>query len=109
MPVMKDWRRLAFEGKLNPVQMQFFARTKPPEELYDLETDPYEVKNLAAAPEHQGTLKEMRAALEKWMTDTKDLGAIPERELIKQGLVRDVLTTEYDERIKLHPKTPPIP
>jgi uncharacterized sulfatase len=109
MPVLQDWRRLAFEGKLNRVQMQFFARTKPPEELYDLETDPYEVNNLAAAPEHQGTLKEMRAALEKWMADTKDLGEIPERELIQRGLVKDVLSTEYDERIKLHPKTPPIP
>ena len=38
---------LAFAGTLNPVQMQFFARTKPKEELYDLDTDPYEVKNLA--------------------------------------------------------------
>lgn len=109
MPIMKDWRRLAFAGKLNPVQMQFFARTKPPEELYDLETDSFEIKNLAAAPEHQGTLKEMRAALEKWMLDTKDLGVIPEKELIQKGLVRDLLSTEYDARLKLHPKAPPIP
>jgi len=109
MPIMRVWRRLAFEGKLNAVQMQFFARTKPAEELYDLDADPYEIKNLAAVPEHQGTLKEMRAALEKWMIDTKDLGGIPETELIKRGLVRDVLSTEYEARIKLHPKTSPIP
>src|SRR5262249_42102772 len=109
MPVMKDWRRLAFEGKLDKTQMLFFARTKPPEELYDLQTDPYEVNNLAGAAEHQATLKEMRSALEKWMADTKDLGELPETELIKRGLVKDVLSTEYEERIKLHPKTPPIP
>jgi N-sulfoglucosamine sulfohydrolase len=109
MPILKDWRRLAFAGKLNPVQMQFFARTKPAEELYDLDADPHEVKNLAAAPEHQDTLREMRAALEKWVIDTKDLGGVPETELIKRGLVKDVLATEYEERIKLHPKTPPIP
>ncbi|MGL6096275.1 MAG: sulfatase family protein, partial [Fimbriiglobus sp.] len=29
MPVLKVWRTQAFAGTLNPVQMQFFARTKP--------------------------------------------------------------------------------
>ena len=51
----------------------------------------------------------MPTALDKWIIDTKDLGEVPEKELIKRGLVRDVLTTEYDARVKLHPKTPPVP
>ena len=51
----------------------------------------------------------MRGALDKWIADTKDLGAIPERELIAKGLVRDVLSTEYEARVKLHPKGPPVP
>jgi uncharacterized sulfatase len=109
MPIQKDWRRLAFAGKLNPVQMQWWTKTKPKEELYDLQSDPYEVKNLAGSPEHEGVLKEMRAALEKWITDTKDLGEVPEQELIDRGLVRDLLNNEYAERLKLHPKTPPVP
>ena len=37
------------------------------EELYDLRADPYELKNLADAPEHASRLKAMRAQLEKWM------------------------------------------
>jgi hypothetical protein len=81
----------------------------PEEELYDLERDPHEVNNLAGSPEHQEVLKEMRAALDKWIVDTKDLGEVPEKELIRRGLVRDVLSAEYDERVKLHPKTPPVP
>ncbi|MCZ2340613.1 MAG: sulfatase-like hydrolase/transferase, partial [Bacteroidales bacterium] len=109
MPIMKDWRRLAKEGKLNPVQMQFFARTKPPEELYDLQQDPYEIHNLAADPAHAQTRKAMSAALDQWIRDTHDLGAIPEQELIDRGLVRDLLNQEYRERLKLHPKTPPVP
>jgi uncharacterized sulfatase len=109
MPVQKDWRRLAFEGKLNDVQKLFFARTKPKEELYDLETDRYEVKNLAGSPDHQGTLKEMRAALDQWVRDTKDLGEVSEQELIRRGLVRDLLNNEYAERLKLHPKGSPVP
>jgi uncharacterized sulfatase len=109
MPIMKDWRKLAFEGKLNATQMAFMAPRKPVEELYDLETDPFEIKNLAGVAEHEGRLKAMRAAVEKWMVETKDLGATPEKELIQKGLVRDVLTSEYDARVKLHPKTPPVP
>jgi N-sulfoglucosamine sulfohydrolase len=109
MPILKDWRRLAFEGKLNATQKLFWTKTKPEEELYDTAADPHEIKNLAADPKHADTLKAMRAALDKWVTDTNDLGAVPEKELIKRGLVKDVLSTEYDARVKLHPKAPPVP
>ncbi|MCE9527818.1 MAG: sulfatase [Planctomycetales bacterium] len=111
MPILQDWRRLAFAGALNKTQMTFMSRTKPPEELYDLENDPYEINNLAtsASAEHQRELKEMSAALDKWIVETKDLGAVSEKELIQQGIVKDVLATEYAARVKLHPKIPPIP
>ncbi len=109
MPIMKVWRERAFAGKLDEVQKLFFAKTKPAEELYDLEADPYEIKNLAGDPKYASTLKEMREAIEKWVVDTKDLGEVPEKELIKRGIVKDVLSKEYDARIKLHPKTPPVP
>jgi N-sulfoglucosamine sulfohydrolase len=97
MPTMKVWRRLHAEGKLNAVQDLFFAATKPREELYDVDTDPDEVHNLAANPKYKDKLAQMRAALDRWMEETKDLGAIPERELIKRGLVADRLA-EYEKR-----------
>jgi uncharacterized sulfatase len=111
MPILKDWRRLAFEGKLNDTQKIFWTRTKPKEELYDLDTDPYEVNNLATAESValQGVRKEMSDALDKWIKDTGDLGELPEKELIRRGIVKDVLATEYEARVKLHPKTPPVP
>jgi arylsulfatase A-like enzyme len=111
MPIMRDWRRLAFEGRLNKTQMLFMSRTKPREELYDLENDPFEINNLATSEsaELQQVLKEMSAALDQWIVDTKDLGEVPEKELITRGIVKDVLSTEYDARVKLHPKTPPVP
>jgi uncharacterized sulfatase len=99
MPTMQAWRRLDGEGKLAGPQKIFFAPTKPREELYDVEADPYEVRNLAGSPEHQFVLKEMRAELDEWMAATKDLGAVSEAELIKRGLVRDVLSS-YAERRK---------
>jgi N-sulfoglucosamine sulfohydrolase len=96
-PTMKAWRRLSEEGKLTGAPALFFAPTKPKEELYDTQTDPDEVKNLASDPKYKKHLERMRAALNKWIADTKDLGEVPETELIKRGIVRDVLT-EYGKR-----------
>lgn len=109
MPLMKEWRRLAFENKLNDVQKAFFARTKPDEELYDTQSDPHETINLAKNAAYLADLKDMRAALENWIVETKDLGTVPEKELIAKEVVRDLLATEYEARLKLHPKTQPVP
>jgi N-sulfoglucosamine sulfohydrolase len=109
MPIMKEWRRLAFEGKLNDTQKLYWARTKPKEEFYDCQADPENVKNLTGSEAHQAELKLHREALDDWLIRSKDLGAIPEKELIEKGIVRDVLSTEYEARVKLHPKTSPIP
>jgi len=84
MPIMQEWRRLNAERKLKGPQKLFFQETKPPEELYDIPNDPHEINNLADSPEHQDVLKNMRAALEKWMKDTNDLGTMPEDELIQR-------------------------
>lgn len=91
MPTLMEMRRLYKEhmnalspdyGKaMNPVQLLFFRPEKPPEELYDTESDPHEINNLAASPQHQATLKKMRAVLAQWQKETKDLGLMPESEL----------------------------
>ncbi len=55
-----------------------FAPTRPAEELYDLVTDPHEVKNLAADPKHRATLVAMRKKLADWEEKTGDMGREPE-------------------------------
>jgi uncharacterized sulfatase len=97
MPTMQAWRQANADGKLNPVQKLFFAPTKPSEELYDTEADPHEVVNLADRPEHKMKLEELRAELDRWIKDTGDLGAVPEAELVRRGLVRD-LSAQYEQR-----------
>jgi len=98
-PIMQSWRAAFAAGKLNAVQKQFFAPTKPPEELYDAEADPHEINNLAGSPKYQKKLLEMRAALDRWMKETNDLGAFPEVELVRRGLVADRIK-EYEDRKK---------
>lgn len=81
MPTMKEWRRLHAEGKLHGPAALFFRPDKPEEELYDLDTDPHEIRNLAGSPGHQDILKRLRQVLQNWIEDTRDLGAIPEAKL----------------------------
>lgn len=80
MPTMKVWQRLHDEGKLDEVQDRFF-RTKPVEELYDTDADPWEIKNLAADPAQRETLERMRGELRRWCLEIRDLGFLPEAEL----------------------------
>ena len=66
-------------GTLTELQTQLlFSPTRPAEELYDLQTDPWELNNLAADPKHAVTLTDLRRRLEAWMKDTNDLGRQPE-------------------------------
>jgi hypothetical protein len=102
MPTMQVWRKWNEEWKLNAAQKLFFAPTKPKEELYDCKFDPYEIHNLAGNKKYEAKLKELRTVLDKWVDETHDMGAIPETELIKRGIVSDKLA-EYEVR-KLKPE-----
>jgi N-sulfoglucosamine sulfohydrolase len=96
---MQAWRRWHAEGKLNPIQSLFFAATKPAEELYDTESDPYEIRNVAADPQHADKLAELRTACDAWLTRTNDMGAIPADELIRRGIIAE-RDPKYLERAK---------
>jgi N-sulfoglucosamine sulfohydrolase len=71
-PALEVMKQLHAEGKLTPEQELFMADRKPEEELYDLETDPHEVHNLAAAKDYARIRKRLSDALEKWMKECDD-------------------------------------
>lgn len=79
-PAWSLMAKLYAENKLTAAQRAFFEPGRPAEELYDLQSDPHEVKNLASSAEHGETLKRMRARLEQWIAETGDQGEIPETE-----------------------------
>ena len=55
----------------------------PEEMLYDTQSDPYEIKNLANSKEHRDVLIRMRTALDVWMVETRDRGEFTEpREIV---------------------------
>lgn len=75
---MRQWHA---EGKLNQDQSLIMAQTRPLEELYDLESDADELKNLAQDPSHQKTLEELRNQLIEWQKRTGDSGGIESPEV----------------------------
>ena len=78
-PSAQSWENAFNEGKTNEVQSKFFL-TKPVEELYDSEKDPWEINNLAGDPEYKEVLERMRKAETDWMIKVRDVGLVPETE-----------------------------
>jgi N-sulfoglucosamine sulfohydrolase len=81
LATMQEIFRLHDEGRLLPPADWYYRPAKPVEELYDTSSDPFELENLAGRPEHAARLEAMRAAHDRWVIDTNDLGSIPEPEL----------------------------
>lgn len=71
-PTFQAMRKLRDARKLPPAQMSCFTTPKPEEELYDLENDPHELRNIASDPAHKETLARLRDALAKWQKETAD-------------------------------------
>ncbi len=83
-PTTRVWKRLHDEGKLAPAQ-DVFWNTKAPEELYDLQSDPDEINNLAALRAHQEILERLRTAQHDLAQKIRDVGFLPEGELFSRS------------------------
>lgn len=77
MPLMRE---LHSQGKLTGPPLALMTTPAPPEELYDIESDPHEIHNLATSDqvEHREALLRLHSALDVWITETNDLGQWPE-------------------------------
>lgn len=79
-PTTRKWKALYDEGKLDDAQKRFWE-TKPAEELYDLESDRDEVRNLAESGAHREILERMRKAQLGHALKIRDVGFLPETEM----------------------------
>ena len=84
VPMNKKLIDMDMNGELSGAAAYIFMKTKPVEELYDLQTDPDEVHNLALNPTYESKLMELRTALSKWQVDIDDQGFKLESEIIKE-------------------------
>ena len=83
MLLMRHLTTLSLTGKLSVEQNNWFRTPKLMEELYDLENDPFELKNLSENPEYDSIKAALSKELDTWIENIDDLGRIPELELYK--------------------------
>lgn len=89
--IVQRLRELHAAGTLDPLaEKLLFADRRSPEELYDLQSDPHELTNLAEVPAFREQLLAMRKRLADWETNTRDLGRVPES------------TERYDSEMKVY-------
>jgi arylsulfatase A-like enzyme len=84
MPIYKEMLRLDAEGKLTGSQKSWMAYSRPPEELYDVSADPFQVHNLINDPKLKPVLDDLRDRHKKWTFETGDMGHLNEPEMIEQ-------------------------
>lgn len=91
------WMNAWQEGTLPEKHRALWQAPQPVEELYDLQTDPWEVNNLANTAEHSATLQKFRTRLQQQMQTAKDTGVIPEpmfRELVADATLYEYVRSE---------------
>ena len=82
----KSWGNHSYKATLNakeshPIQYQLLKTLengRPEEELYDMQNDPGQLKNLVADPNLDKKLKKLRSILKKWRADTGDIADDPQ-------------------------------
>lgn len=84
-PIWRQMQRLERDGKISAEQYPFLAGTRPPEELYDTQEDPNELRNLADSADHQQILTRMSTVLDAWIRQSGDKGEVDEDPAIAAG------------------------
>jgi arylsulfatase A-like enzyme len=77
LPSMRSWHAAYEAGQCDAAQGAYW-QPKPPEELYRVTGDPFELVNLIADPAHATPASQLRAALRSEILSTRDAGLIPE-------------------------------
>ena len=71
------WASWIWDSATSPATYRLVHRYmhRPAEELYDIGTDPYEMKNLAGAPSVEKIQQRLSQELDRWLEDQGDPGA----------------------------------
>ncbi|MCY3999329.1 MAG: sulfatase-like hydrolase/transferase [Bacteroidetes bacterium] len=83
MPTMQELFKLDQAGELTEVQSLWMRTRRPVHELYDTDSDPHEVNNLAYDPAFQGELMRMQKALDDWISKVGDWGFKSEHDMVE--------------------------
>jgi arylsulfatase A-like enzyme len=95
--ILRAIRRDYAAGLLDDVQGEIVAPTRPVEYLYDLEADPWEVRNLAGDPAYSGDLERLRAVTIEHARTVRDVMFLPERIMVEDADGSTPYERRFDE------------
>ncbi len=72
-------------GHLNDVQAALVKPEQPSEYLFDLQNDPWQIRNLAEDPGHKTDLERLSGALQSHLREIRDVHFLPEYELARRA------------------------
>lgn len=75
MPLLRELKKI---GALSPMQDRYTKATRDPIELYDLDSDPTGLVNLANDPQQKDRVTSLTADLDAWINTSGDKGALPD-------------------------------
>ncbi len=102
-PIISLMRDLHEQGSLTGPPTVLMADSRPAEELYDITSDPWEVKNLAADPKYAEVKARLKKELTAWGDRINDTGRTPESpEIIDAN--EKAMQRHYDKELKSRPK-----
>ncbi|MDD9269717.1 sulfatase-like hydrolase/transferase [Paenibacillus sp. GCM10023248] len=76
--------RLELAGQLEGDERIMMQTHRPVEELYDCESDPYELRNLADDPNYREELERLRTEMDAWRDKYDVWGDVPEEQMVRQ-------------------------
>jgi len=83
MSTMQELFQHEQDGTLTGVQSLWMRTRRPVHELYDTDSDPHEIKNLAYDPAYETELLRMQKALDDWIIEVKDWGFVSEHNMVE--------------------------
>ncbi|MUH37001.1 arylsulfatase [Zobellia amurskyensis] len=105
-PVLTLMQEMYKNGGLNEDQSRFFSDDRPSEEFYDLNNDPYELKNLANIELYDSQKNILKNQLDKWLIKT-DLGTYPESPL-EINYAKKLMESKFKENMEARGLSPDI-
>lgn len=79
----RELRELYEAGELNAEQRIWFEPVAS-ERLYDTQTDPHELRDIAGDPAHAATLERLRSEMDRWLASMEDSSSIDEAVLAER-------------------------
>lgn len=96
MPANLAWDEAVLSGRVTKAEHLQPFRPHKAERLFDLQADPWELRDLSDDPQHRETLAKMSRALDDHARETADLGLFPAAQRNRpQGLYAWTRATNY--------------